>query len=83
MNTVNPMLNPEGKASLGAYQIAWKAAAITAQEDGANYPSGVSLYQFALYDNAVSVRTADGAPWFDLRLRQVGYKRVRDIRLPF
>ena len=83
MNTVNPMINPEGKASLGGYQLAWKAAPVTAVEDGANYPSGISLYQFALYDNAVKVQTADGQPWFDLTLRQVGYKRVREIRLPF
>jgi general secretion pathway protein I len=83
MNTVNPMLMPEGKASFGNYQLKWKAAPTTTLQDGANYPSGVSLYQFALYDNVVSLQTRDGDPWFDFTLRQVGYKRVRDMRLPF
>jgi general secretion pathway protein I len=83
MNTVNPMQNPEGKAALGNYQLRWRATAVTALQDGANYPSGISLFQFALYDNVINVESRDGAPWFDFTLRQVGYKRVRDLRLPF
>lgn len=83
MNTVNPMLKPEGKAAFGTYQLKWKASAVTALQDGANYPSGISLFQFALYDNVVTVETAEGESWFAFTLRQVGYKRVRDMRLPF
>jgi general secretion pathway protein I len=83
MNTVNPMLKPEGKAAFGNYQLKWKAAPITALQDGANYPSGISLFQFALYDNVVTIETAEGESWFAFTLRQVGYKRVRDMRLPF
>ena len=83
MNTVNPMSNPEGKATLGTYRLNWKAAPITATQDGAAYPSGIGLYQFALYDNVIKVETTDGEPWFNLTLRQVGYKRVRELRLPF
>ncbi len=83
LNTVNPMLNPEGKTVLGAYQLAWKATPITAKQDGTNYPSGIGLYQFALYENVVSIASMEGDPWFAFTLRQVGYKRVRDVRLPF
>ena len=83
MNTVNPMVTPEGKATLGAYRMTWKAVPVTALQDGTGYPSGISLYQFALYDNAIALETLDGTPWFNFTLRQVGYKKVRDLRLPF
>jgi general secretion pathway protein I len=83
MNTVNPMLTPEGKATFGTYQLTWKATPITAKQDGANYPGGVSLYQLSLYENVVAVASMGGDPWFSFTLRQVGYKRVRDLRLPF
>ena len=83
MSTVNPMLTPEGKATLGSYRVSWKAVPVTAAQDGANYPSGISLYQFALFDNLVALETLDGTPWFSFTLRQVGYRKVRDLRLPF
>jgi general secretion pathway protein I len=83
MSTVNPMTTPEGKADLGAYRMTWRAAAVTAAQDGTGYPSGVSLYQFALYDNLIAIEKTDGTPWFNFTLRQVGYKKVRDVRLPF
>jgi general secretion pathway protein I len=83
MSTVNPMTTPEGKADLGGYRMTWKAAAITAAQDGTGYPSGTSLYQFALYDNLIAIEKTDGTSWFNFTLRQVGYKKVRDLRLPF
>jgi len=83
MSAVNPMLLPEGKADLGAYHLRWKAEPVTAIQDGANYPQGISLYQLALYQTTVNVENQDGQPWFDVALRQVGYKKVREIRPPF
>jgi general secretion pathway protein I len=83
MNTVNPMMTPEGKADLGFYRLQWKAEAVTAVQDGANYPYGISLYQLALYRTAIQVEKADGRHWFDMALRQVGYKKVRELRPPF
>jgi general secretion pathway protein I len=83
MSTVNPMAMPEGKADLGSYRMTWRAAAITATQDGTNYPSGLSIYQFGLYDSLIAIEKTDGTPWFNFTLRQVGYKRVRDLRLPF
>ena len=82
MHTVNPMLKPEGKATFAVYQLTWKAKEVTPVQDGLSYPRGMSLYQLALYDTAVRVTNPDGTLWFDVTLRQVGYKKVRDNK-PF
>ena len=82
LNTVNPMLTPEGEAQLGDYQMRWKANASTDPRDGAGYPYGTSLYQLALYQTQVQVQKADGQPWFDFTLQQVGYKQVRILAMP-
>jgi general secretion pathway protein I len=79
MHTINPMLTPEGKVALAPYSLAWTAEAITAVQDAANN----GLYQLALYDDHVTVQHADGTPWFDFTLRQVGYKKVREIKPPY
>lgn len=83
MNTVNPMLKPEGEVGLGIYKARWKAEATTAIQDNVGYPRGVGLYQLALYRTSIKVTRDDGAPWFEFDLKQVGYKRVREVRLPF
>ena len=80
MHTVNPMLSPEGKVAIAGYTLVWKATAVSVVQDGVSYPRGVSLYQLALYDNYVTVQQTDGTRWFDFTLRQVGYKRVREIK---
>ena len=77
MDRVNPMLMPEGTAPLGAYSVSWRSQAVSNISEGVNYPRGQSLYQMALYSTAVSVKNARNQIWFDLRLQQVGYKRVR------
>ena len=82
MNTVNPMLLPQGEANLGAYRISWKANVGTDPRDGAGYPYGTSLYQLALYQTQIRVQKADGQPWFDFTLQQVGYKQVRILAMP-
>ncbi len=83
MHTVNPMLTPEGTVSFAAYRLSWKATEVTPVQDGVSYPTGISLYQLALYDTLVRVINPDGTAWFDFTLRQVGYKRVRDNKLLF
>ena len=82
MDTVNPMLNPDGEAEFGAYRLSWKAAAATAVQDNSGYPRGIGLYQLALYDTQVKVERG-GAAWFEFALKQVGYKKVREMKLPF
>ena len=77
MDRVNPMLTPEGEAPLGAYSIKWRSQATTNITEGVGYPRGQSLYQMALYSTTVSVRSPGDQAWFELKLQQVGYKRVR------
>ncbi len=81
MDSINPMLKPEGNAALGDHKIRWRAKPITLVQDGSAYPMGTSLYQLALYDTLVKVETNDQNAGFDLHLRQVGYKKVRVLRL--
>jgi len=81
MDSINPMLKSEGNMAFGGYKIHWKAKPITLVQDGSAYPRGTSLYQLALYDTLVEVETKDQSAWFDLRLRQVGYKKVRILSL--
>lgn len=81
MDRINPMLMPEGVAPLGAYSIRWRSTAISNITDGAGYPYGISLYQMARYSTVVLVKSAGDQAWFELKLQQVGYKRVRSIDL--
>ena len=83
MNGVNPMLTPEGETDFGAYRVSWRTEPISAIRDGAAYPFGISLYQIALYRTRVAVNKPGNLPWFDLNLRQVGFKKVRDVARPF
>ncbi len=83
MNSVNPMLTPEGAARLGAYSMAWKSEAITDLRDGAGYPYGISLYQLGLYQTRITVQKTAGEFWFAFNLQQVGFKRLRDTAPPF
>ena len=83
MNTVNPMLKPEGQVSLGDYRLGWKADAKTAVQDDVGYPVGIGLYQMALFETTINVEHSDGRPWFRFAMKQVGYKKVREAKLPF
>ena len=83
MHNVNPMATPEGTAALGDYTLNWRSEATAEARDGANYPSGISLYQIAMYQTLVTLQTADGKDWFNFSLQQVGFKKVREIRPPF
>ena len=84
MQSINPMLRPEGEMDLGDYRIAWRASAIASPIDGSDYPRGRSAFQLALYDTVVrAYRRSEEEPWFELRLKQVGYKRVREAFNPF
>jgi general secretion pathway protein I len=83
MNAVNPMLKPEGEAAFGTYRATWKAEATTAIQDNVAYPKGTGLFQLALYRTAIEIVREDGTPWFAFDLKQVGYKKVREMKLPF
>lgn len=83
MNAVNPMITPEGEVDFGSYRATWQAEISTDVKDGANYPRGVGLYQLAMYRTNINAKKASGEPWFELALQQVGYKKVRDLKVAF
>jgi hypothetical protein len=78
MTLVNPMLQESGKIDLGEYKVSWKSAAITPVSDGSGYPGGVSLYQLALYHSDIRVEAEQGRLLTAFKLRQIGYRRVRE-----
>lgn len=81
MDRVNPMATPEGRANLGPYFLQWRSEALAPPVDGAGYPSGLGLYQLALYGTTVKVKSAEDRDWFEIQLKQVGFKRVRSDAL--
>ena len=83
MQSVNPMLRPEGQVSLGAYQLSWKAQLQPPITDGAGRSMGTSQFQLALYDTQVQATRSDGSYWFDFKMTLVGYKRLRQFINPF
>lgn len=83
MSSINPMTSPEGQTDLGSYRLSWKAEAITEPRDGSGYPYGIGLYQLSLYQTKVTIQKPDGQFWFSFVLQQVGYKKVRELLMPF
>lgn len=83
MNAVNPMITPEGDVSFGSYRVTWQAEVSSDIKDGANYPKGVGFYQLAMYRTNIKARKVSGEPWFDITLQQVGYKKVRELKVAF
>jgi general secretion pathway protein I len=83
MTRVNPMLTPEGSANLESYRVRWIAKQDGDPRDGNSLPFSINLYQFALYDTQVSVQRQGGQAWFDLKLRLLGYKKVRHLTRDF
>ena len=79
MNSVNPMISPEGQIDLGSFRLLWKAEVVTDLRDGAGYPYGISLYQLGMYQTKVTIQKPEGQFWFAFTLRQVGYKKVREL----
>lgn len=78
MQSVNPMLRPEGRMDLGEYSIRWQATPLANVIDGSAYPRGLSHYQLALYDTLVKAsRGPRDEYWFEFKLKLVGYKKVR------
>lgn len=83
LHTINPMATPEGETRIGPYTLQWKSVPLSEPRDGAGYPTGLSLYQLAIYQTQAQLYTEDGKDWFSFKLQQVGYKKVRDVRPPF
>jgi hypothetical protein len=74
LTAVNPMVQGSGKIDLGPYAVLWTSAAITPIIDR---PGG--LYQIGLYNMEVRVEDQPGSVLANFALRQIGYRRVRDL----
>ena len=82
MSVVNPMERESGQIDLGSYKISWSSTAITPVTDGTGYPAGISNYRVALYESEVQVEEPAGSTLTRFKLRQVGYRRVRESVSP-
>jgi len=76
MTDINPMSKPLGEASLGTYSFRWESKPATAIQEG------ISLYQLGLFETLIKIERGRGEQWFEFKLRQVGYKRVRENTPP-
>jgi hypothetical protein len=74
MTAVNPMVQESGKIDLGPYAVAWRSAAITPIIERTG-----GLYQIALYNMEVRVEDQPGSVLANFTLRQIGYRRVREL----
>ncbi|MDT9001248.1 type II secretion system protein [Paucibacter sp. APW11] len=82
MQSINPMQKPDGDADLGGYRISWHADVIGAPVDPGGMGLNGGLYQYGLYDMQIKVTRDRAERWFDLRMRLVGFRKVREQVLP-
>ena len=83
LQAVNPMQRPDGDMDLGDCRIRWQATVITNVMDGSDYPRGRSFYELALYETVVRAYRGQDEFWFEFKLKQVGFKKVRALANPF
>lgn len=84
LKTINPMERTEGSQQLGRYQIRWRASEAAPPTDAVEYPTGIGPYRVALYRTHVIVDLDDRPAWHQFDVKQVGYRRVRELSpLPF
>jgi general secretion pathway protein I len=76
METINPLEKPQGRATIGIYQIDWNATALELPKDGVNSTGGLGLFQIGLYETEVKVKVKKDL-LAHFTLRQVGYNQVR------
>jgi general secretion pathway protein I len=76
METINPLEKPQGKTTVGIYQIDWNATALKLPKDGVTSMGGLGLFQVGLYETEVKVKVKKNLLAY-FTLRQVGYNQVR------
>lgn len=82
METINPLEKPQGKETIGIYQIDWNVTAIELPKDGVTSIGGISLFQVGLYETEVKVMVKKDL-LAQFTLRQTGYKQVRQFKDDF
>ena len=81
LETVNPMLEPEGTRTAGHYSISWTSEALAPPVDGLSPGGGLSLYKVGLWRLQVTV-DGGGEP-IRFATRRTGWQQVREPALPF
>ena len=85
------MNNSAATAEDLAYQLVannllsrWQAKEIEGPADAVEYPTGKGPYRVALYRTQVTLNLDDRAGWHQFDIKQVGFRRERDLSpLPF
>lgn len=76
METVNPMLEPEGRVDLGEFELVWNAEPIEPARDAVTWLMTPGLYQVGLYRVELSL-SRDGET-LAYAYRRIGYRQVRE-----
>lgn len=76
METVNPMLEPEGRVELGEFELAWSAEPIEPARNAVTWLMAPGLYQVGLYRVELSL-SRDGET-VAYTYRRVGYRQTRE-----
>jgi len=80
MDPINPMAEPEGTISLDEeIGVSWWSDAIILSAERAAVRQTLSGFRMGFYGVTVSV-TRDQKPWFDFKMRKVGYENLRGTR---
>ena len=83
MQSVNPMARPTGEEDFGSYRIEWKSTRTTDEVDQHNFPAGMGLYVVALYKVDIKARSTSDPDWFQLSMKMIGQRRVREAATTF
>jgi len=75
METVNPMLMPEGQTEIGGWLVSWTSTPVASVPLAEGY-RGSSIYALGLYEVEVSVSRNGIQDSFTLR--KLGWRQVRD-----
>jgi general secretion pathway protein I len=77
MDPVNPMAEPEGTLPLDdTINVSWTSETIAAPAEGGLVRTPLAGFRMGFYGVTVSV-TRDQQPWFDFKMRKVGYQNLR------
>ncbi|AUZ54183.1 hypothetical protein B1L07_02485 [Stenotrophomonas acidaminiphila] len=76
LETVNPMMEPDGKRDLPPLEIRWKARPLTERRAGMSPAGGATPFDFRLYELDVEI-LRNGQRVRDFSLRKAGWEIAR------
>jgi general secretion pathway protein I len=75
IDTLNPMLKPEGEQTLGIYTFKWHSTEIDPSRNNVNSSGYDGYYLVALYNIELAIYI-DNAPISIVNAHQIGYKQI-------